>query len=489
MARSESSSSYLHLGYCSAVHVKFTTGTEGILVQSVNAGACDGKLDADSLRAFAAKLEPACLAVTTVLPRHQATLRFLEVPSQDSTEIASMVALAAEDFAPYPLDQLMVRHHIVDRLPTGSSRIVVVLVHSDVVEKHLTLLRDAGFEAEHIAFSTACYHAAVAASPDAPEGRFGLVCIAEDAVELLVMNEDRLEFSRGFSHHAPWALEDATGRAALAYEIRDALAAYRRESEDGEGCCDIFLTADVPVVETLFTDLEEMMGRPCRPATFLESAVRTVGNGVDDVPTCAIGAMRTAAGVAPLRFDFLPDRLVRHREARALYAQAARVAVGVAIVFVLLLAAFGQSVYQRVAFIRELRAQASQLAPGVENILERQRGLEAMMRQIDEGHNFLALLAAVISAAPSDGLNITRVEFDRVSGMNLWGRARDKDIVLGDFLGHLRELGRGSLAQLGQAHSQYETPGLERNQNIINYHIAIPALPEESAHVAPSPDR
>jgi hypothetical protein len=154
-----------------------------------------------------------------------------------------------------------------------------------------------------------------------------------------------------------------------------------------------------------------------------------------------------------------------------------------------LLTAFGQSVYQRWSLIQELRSEIEAVAPGVEGIAARQQGLEALAHQVDPGGDFLALLAAVAQAAPPEGFNITRVEYDREEGLNLWGRARTKDLVLGDFLGGLRNLGEGSLAQLARAHSQYETPGQERGQEIINYQVSIPALSEETSHDAPAPTR
>jgi hypothetical protein len=166
-----------------------------------------------------------------------------------------------------------------------------------------------------------------------------------------------------------------------------------------------------------------------------------------------------------------------------------RVALLAGVVLGLILAAFGQSVYQRLALIHELRSQIDSLSPGVDDIVVRQRGLQAIAQQVEQGGNFLALLAAVAEAAPEEGLNITRVEYDRESGMNVWGRARTKDLVLGDFLGRLRQMGEGSLDQLAQAHSQYETAGQERGQNIVNYHVAIPAISEEPSQDAPSPAR
>jgi len=42
---------------------------------------------------------------------------------------------------------------------------------------------------------------------------------------------------------------------------------------------------------------------------------------------------------------------------------------------------------------------------------------------------------------------------------------------------------------LARAHSQYETAGQERNEAIYNYHVTIPALPEEEVDGLAATDR
>lgn len=489
MARSESAISVLQCDERFALHVSFAAEEGGFRIERLDARMFSAVPDAASLRAFAAETGLPEHAFITIIPRHHATLRILALPSRDPAEIASMVALGSEELAPYPREQLIVRHHILSGLATGESRVLVVLLHREVIAQHVGRLQAAGLEPGQIVFSTACIHAVASASPDAPSERYALACVSEDALELMVIHDGALEFSRGVAHHAPWNLEDSASREALGHEIRDALAAYRRESDEGEGLDVLYVTGDRMAAGPLAVALESVTGRPCRPATFLGDLIRGDGAAGGGIPVMALGAALSACGRAPLSFDFLPNALLQARAVRDVRAGLRRVAVLAAVVVLLLLAAFGQSLAQRRALIKELRSRADAVAPGAEDIAAKQRGLVAIARQVDRGGNFLALLAAVAQAAPAEGFNITRVEYDRQTGVNIWGRARTKDLVLGDFLGNLRRLGEGSLAQLAQAHSQYETPGQERDQNIIHYQVSIPALPEEPSHDAPAPDR
>ncbi|MBL7646779.1 MAG: hypothetical protein JNK74_11375 [Candidatus Hydrogenedentes bacterium] len=488
MARSESTISVLQLEEHAARHARFAAD-EGL--PRLERSCASEIRDKAALVAFAGDSELPNRDFVTIIPRHQATLRILTLPSRDPAEIASMVSLASEELAPYPREQLVVRHRILGAIDTGESRVLVALVHRDVIEQHVERLGAAGLEPRHIFLSTACLHAAACASPDAPAGSYALACVSPDALEVLVIHHGLLAFSRGVAHHGPWNLDEAGDRDALGYEIRDALAAWRRESDTGEALDQLYVVGDGLDGDALATTLSPVTGKSCRPAQFLAvfpgNRPNQAGGPEDAVIAC--GAALCAWGRASLSFDFLPPAIAQSRSVREVQAGVRRVAVLACVVLGLALAAFGQSVYQRLALIHELRAQLESLSPGEEDTAARQRGLQAIARQLEQGGNFLALLAAVAEAAPEEGLNITRVEYDRETGMNVWGRARTKDLVLGDFLGRLRQMGEGSLAQLAQAHSQYETAGEERGQQIVNYHIAIPALSEEPSRDVSSPAR
>lgn len=480
MARSNSTISVLQFDERSVRLARFSPGPGGGLCEKAAVAATG---DSAALRDFfSGAAEPEGIAV---IPRHQATVRFLTLPSQDPAELTSMVALASEELAPYPREQVTVQHQCLQTLDSGESRVMVVLVHNAVIQQQVESLSAIGVEPAHLYLSTTCLHALASAAPEAPSDRFVLACVYEDALEVLVMQHGVLEFSRGVAHHAPWNLDLESGRDALGYEVRDSLAAWRRESEGADEVNHRFVFGEGHEASDLAETLSQVTGKAWQPARFME---RPDGNGPS--PTAvARGAVCSAARAVPLAIDFLPPSLARTRSIRETLTGLRRAVALLALVSGLTIAAFGQSVYQRLSLIQELRLQVESIAPGADDIALRQRGLQAIARQLDDAGSFLSLLAAVAEAAPEEGLNITRIEYDREGGMNVWGRAQTKDLVLGDFLGRLRQRGEGALAQLAEAHSQYETAGQERGQNIVNYQIAIPALSEVGADDAPAPAR
>lgn len=128
------------------------------------------------------------------------------------------------------------------------------------------------------------------------------------------------------------------------------------------------------------------------------------------------------------------------------------------------------------------------IAPRAEGIAAKQQGLRIISRQVEQGASFLQILAGIAGAAPPVDLNITRIQYNKDSGVDIWGRATAKDRVLKDFLGGIRRSASADLALFSHAHSIYETVGTERNQSIVNYQITIP-MHEEDVDDATTPTR
>ena len=489
MARSEAAISILQFDDAALTHLAATPAGDAFQIEDCATQPVDGPLAPDALRRFAEARDVACSRLYTILPRHEVTVRLLTLPAREPVEIASMVELTAGEFAPYPRESLVIRHQVLEALPSGESRVLLVLAHQDAIDRHVALLQGAGLEPQQIFLSTSCLQAAAMAVPDMPSGPFAVVHLSAAAVEVAVIDGGALRFSRGVTHDGPWDLSDRHGRESLAYEVRDALSAFRREREDGVGVSTLLVSAEGSPPAELVALLEEATEKPCLPApTGMDLVVNPVAlQGV--CPLAGLGALLASEGRAPLAITLLPESLARDRVLRGVQRRVLRVAVLAGVVLAAFGAWFAQAVVQRVLLIRELRTQVEALAPSAEGVAAKQRSLQIISRQVDQDGGFLDLLSAVASAAPASEFNFTRIEYDREEGMNLWGRARSKDLVLSEFLGNLRRLGEGSLAMLAHAHSQYETAGRERNETVYNYHVAIPALQDEELDGRASTDR
>lgn len=444
----------------------------------------DGSLAA-ALRDFSAAHGLGDDFLCTVLPRHDVTTRILVLPTHDPKEAASMVRLSAEEYVPYPVDELIIDQCFLESLPNGEARVLAALAHQDVVNAHVDLLHQAGLEPDRIYLSSACLAtAAAAAPPPSPPGeeinRYALVNLGSGGLEVLIMDRAKLQYGRGIASAQFWNRGEEESAAALeelAIEVRGSLAAYRRETEDGIGAGAVYLCSEgvdtAPIAQALAPELSV----PCEPAAFANALVSKGLDHLDVLPLVSLGAAIAAQDRAPLVINLLPASLAEQRKLSGVRDMLIRAAALVVAVTLACAGLYYQAVQQRQAMIEELQRQADAIGPNARDVAAKQEQLQILRRQVSRSGSVMELLAGICDAAPESRVNITRFTFDRKEGINIWGRARTLDDVHA-FTQSLRDLASGNLAAFAATHSLYEQETVERDETVYMYQLAIP-FPED----------
>lgn len=436
----------------------------------------DGALDS-ALKDFVARHQIDADPIYTILPRHETTLRILTLPSQDDEELAGMIALSAEEYVPFSLEEMSIDHAILEKLPSGESRVLITMVHRDVVEGHLAQLRQLGLEPEQILLSSACLASAGIAAYEPRDDRYALLNLGSSGLEMVVIDEGKLHYSRGVASAQDWRRaeeEDSNEREELSLEVRSSLSAYRRESEDGLGVDRLFVGSEWAAVTKTCEVLEGDTGKDCAPADFIRKLVTKGGDKLDTLPLVMLGAALSAQDRAAVRIDLLPESVL---QGRALESTKRTVYVGVAVaalVLVALGALYAQAVFQRSAMIRQLEEQIAVIQPEAMDVQTMRQQLDILDSQVQQEGSVLEVMAEMTRVAPEDDLNFTRLTYNQDNGVNVWGRAKSIDDIH-RYLDRLRALDAERSTDLfSQARSLYETRDVERNEVVYLYQISIP---------------
>ncbi|MBW7866489.1 MAG: hypothetical protein GX580_01205 [Candidatus Hydrogenedens sp.] len=429
--------------------------------------------------------------VFSLLARHDLTTRILTLPSHERQEITSMLQFSAEEFVPFSASELIINHAVLRELPNGESVVFAALAHKDLVNRHLAVLNNAGVEPEQIFLSTTCLVSAVLAAPPKGLNRYALVHLAPGGLEIAVLDKGALVYSRGTGSGQNWAaiaenpeagsgggLLEESGAEELASEIRGTLAAYRRESEDGEGVEAVLVAGDGLDTVRLCASLAESLGRDCRPA---DMGGALAANGSPDLPLPALGAALTARGQGRISIGLLPEHVAEKRKMRGMKLLSLRVAAFAAVALLGLGGLYWQAVRQRGQLVAELEARIARMEPNAAGIKEKREQLKILRRQVDRKGSLVEQLAAVVDAAPPERVNITRISLERQSGISLWGRAKTVNDVA-EFSQNLRNRAVAEgLTFFSHAHSLYEQQAVEQGQQIFTYQIDIPLTDEKEA--------
>lgn len=440
-----------------------------------------------SLREFVKAERIADGTLCTVLPRHHMTARILTLPSHDPAEIAGMLQLSAEEYVPYPAHEIVMDHCLLQKLPDGSGRAFVVFAHRDLVDAHVHLLRAVGVEPEHIYLSSACLASAAIAAHVAGERPYALVNLARGGLEVVVLRGARLEYVRGVAVARDWRADGAPANEALeelSVEVRAALSAYRRESEDGEGADRLFLCGETTDVGPWCEALEALTGVECRPASFALDVVHKGAEQLPVLPLVSLGAALSAQDRARITLTLVPESLTRARAASAMRRTAYKAGGLVAAVAVGLGALYLQAVQQRQAYIRELESRVSEVQPLARGVASKQRLLRTLEHQVDRSGTFLEVFARICEAAPSSGINIDRLNFVHNKRMWFEGTAVS-DLEVNRWAEALREAGKQDMPMLAGARNVKTGTGEKLyNQPIISYRVEIPFQTAENAAAA-----
>ncbi len=428
-----------------------------------------------ALREFVQEHDLQGAEVYTILPRHEMTTRVLTMPSQSRDEIVRMLEYSAEEYVPYRRAEIVLDCAILEKQPDGHSRVLAVLAHHEVVEQHVQKLQEVGLEPAGVFASTACLASAARAAGSGEEsGRYALANLGSAGFEVVIMHDGKLSFGRGIATVQDWtqATEDPHVSEELAIEMRGSLSAYRRESEDGLGVDAVYLCSDWASVAKACEALAPELSYPIQEADFTRALVSQGLEHLDVLPVTALGAALTVQGRADWAINLESESLRKARSTRSLRRTVAQYAGLAAAVLALLGVLFFQHVHYKESYAQELRQQVETLRPAAENIIEKQRQLAILQRQVARGGTALEYLARVTDVAPDD-VNLTRFYFVYGQGIMLEGRAKSFP-DLDQFVGNLRSNGRERRDFFRNAVITTQRSESERGQSVTAYHISIP---------------
>lgn len=160
------------------------------------------------------------------LPRHQATCRYLKIPSINPQEIERISCLQAARYFPYPAVELVTGYQVVHTDKEGYSHINLLIAHKDVIERCIRLFK--GFNAQKQAIVLSSYGVCNLYNyikPSIEPRPVIIVDIDSQLVELVIVADKKVLFSRSFG----LSRSQANWGNVLIDEIKKTCNAYLKE--------------------------------------------------------------------------------------------------------------------------------------------------------------------------------------------------------------------------------------------------------------------
>lgn len=280
-------------------------------VEPIQPGAVD--LAGSIARAFKEKKFTKAPVIACV-PRQMATIRLLDLPSTDVSEIADMVDLQVTKQTPYSKDEIVFDSKVLGPGREGYSKVMLVIVQRGILRQRFHLLEEAGIEVGQMSVSSegilSWYRHALAGRAGTGN-RAALLDIDSFYSDLVIMTGTRLEFTRSILIGANQLLADFDAwKDKLAREVKQAFDTFQSEAQ-GTAPVKLFVSGAAVRMGDIAGALGPLLGLPVEPADALKSATRLPASpNLADAPYRPV-SLTPLVGMAlapeQVEFNMVPD--------------------------------------------------------------------------------------------------------------------------------------------------------------------------------------
>ena len=378
------------------------------------------------------------------IPRHFATTRNLELPSTNPTEIRDMIELQIGKYTPYTRDEVISDYQIQDSNTEGYSRVMLVIVHRDIVERYLKILEGAGLKTERISLSSEglLNWLGFAYKQGRGDKPYALIDVDYDISDFEVILKDKLIFSRSISLGFLQSIGkmDEWQRKFIE-EIKHSIYAYQNEMIDKEISKIVISGADMVIIDLDEGVLKERFGLPVeiifpsKNIPMTKEALDSYEAGIRNTSISALFGL--ALTMDKQKINLIPQELQIEKGVKERGRQLYRLGIYLVFILVTISSIFLGRIYKKERYLNQLRQEARRIQEKVErleNMLDEIRTMKKRSRTKNTVLNLLYEIHRVISPE----IYLISINFDGEKRLTLRGTSNSMSEIF-KFINALEE--------------------------------------------------
>jgi len=197
-------------------------------------------------------------SVICAIPASVATAKNIEVPSSDPEEIKSIINLQASRHTPYSREEVLISYINLGVNTVNNTRLLLVIVHRDMVKERIALLEKSGLAVDRIIFvpeaQARYYSKALNLKKEAPP--LGIIDFSLNSTSYIVVSRGTLLFERNVPIGIKAIMQGADTAAKLQEEIKKSMEAFTQE-DGNEAPKSYVVTAKNEAVDNILPALKE----------------------------------------------------------------------------------------------------------------------------------------------------------------------------------------------------------------------------------------
>ena len=446
------------------------------MIKAIEIASLTDEQIALKIASLASELKINSRYLTLSIPRHLTTTRNLDLPSANPLEIKDMIELQIGKQTPYASDEVIKDYQILGSNADGYSKVLLVIVHRDIVGRYFKILESAGLKVQKVSFSSEGllnWRSLVYREKLAAEKVHILIEVDYDASDFEVVLNDKLVFGRsislGFSQ-LPGQLEQ--WQKKFVEEVNHSIYAYQNEIA-GKEIDKIIISRPRLVGDSLSKDiLEKEFG----------ASVEIIDQ-FKDIPLTEEGAnsynnlIRTDLSFAGLvglglpssehKIDLVPQE---HQIGKAVREKGKDLyLMGMLLVFILVAVSgvFLGRMYNKERYLGQLKQRLSEIQNKTKELNSMIRGIETIKDRVYTRGMSLNLIYEVHKVIPP-GIHLVSLSFDGKENLTLRGESSEMSEVF-NFVNKLEESD-----YFQNVKSKYATKRKVEDKEVTDFEISCP---------------
>lgn len=410
------------------------------------------------------------------IPRHLTTTRNLDLPSLNPLEIKDMIELQISKQTPYASDEVIKDYQILGSNVDGYSKVLLVIVHRDIVGRYFKILESAGLKVQKVSFSSEGllnWRSLVYREKIAAEKVHILIEVDYDTSDFEVVLNDKLVFGRSISlGFSQFLGQLEQWQKKFVEEVKHSIYAYQNEIMSKEIDKIIIsrprLVGDSlnkAVLEKEFGSSVEIIDQ-FKDIPLTDEGVNSYNNLIrTDLSFAGLVGLGLPAGEH--KIDLVPQEYLISKAVKEKGKDLYLMGILLVSILVAVSGVFLGRMYNKERYLGQLKQRLGEIQNKTKELNSMVRGIETIKDRVHTRGMSLNLLYEVHRAIPP-GVHLVSISFDGKESLTLRGQSNEMSEVF-NFVNKLEES-----VYFQNVKSKYATKRKVEDKEITDFEISCP---------------
>ena len=394
--------------------------------------------------------------LTLCIPRNQVTVRMLNLPSQDRNELNQMLDLRIAQIVPYKKEEIIYDYVICGTDEIGYTKLMLAIIHRDILQRQLKIIEMAGFSADEITLSSFAVHQRLLScqkSDISAQELYLVLDVDSSYTDFIVFSRENVLFTRGIAMKMESTL-NASGINKLWGEVRQSLVIFHNEVSN-KNPLKMYLSGGKIVLE-----LEKAIGGE------FDMPAKVIATPYPEKNVSFTALSELVMVVRKKRISFIPPELQVRKNLKDRMRELTITGSLAAYLLMALLLFFGGKLGQQQAYLSSLKDYNKTLQKDTGKLLQDYKRIKFVKEFVYQRGSLLGIFTQIQKIIPQD-IAVDSISVHEDNSVTFKGHSRETSEVF-NFVKTLEDSKYFKNANVKSTHTRKQT---NSNEEVTDFEI------------------